>query len=101
MIGIISTVKIAPGKTSQALEWTSKVMECIKKKQPNWQQLHLRPLTGEFDELVFVSIGPSLSEFDEVLKNRHADPEWEPILKEFREAEWNLGFTRRLFNVVE
>ena len=76
-------------------------MEYAKKKETSWQHVLLQPLTGEFDELVFVGRGPSLSEFDEVLKNRHADPEWEPILKEIREAEWNLGFTRRLFNVVE
>ncbi len=101
MIGHIGTFKLAPGKMPQVLEWTAKVVAYLKKASPGWQISLLQPITGDVNEIVFVGQGPSLSDFDEILNKRKSDPEWQALMKELRETDWNLGFTRTLYDVIE
>ncbi len=101
MIDSIETFKVAPGKYRQAREWGAKMMEYAKKNFPVWQFSLLQPISGEVEEIVLVVQGPSLSEYEEDRNRRISDPEWEPITKELWESDWFLGFSRRLFDVVE
>jgi hypothetical protein len=102
MITEIATVKIAQGKTPQALEWLAKIAAYIKKARPSLQVSQLSPVSGSLDaEIVLTVSCPTLSDWDALEADRRGKPEWQTLVKECREASWFVGLTRQFYRVVE
>ena len=91
---------VAPGKTRQAVEWGSKVVAYFKKAGLPQVSI-LRPITGETSDVVFMVQWPSMSEFEEAYRKRRADSDWQTMVKELIESDWNLGTERIIYDVVE
>lgn len=100
MIDVVNVMKVAPGKTAQALEWAKKLLAYDKKAgRAAAATSLLRPLTGEMDTIVFVGRYPSMAAFEEMHNRRTADSGWMAILND--RSDWHLGSTRRIYGVVE
>ena len=102
MVAEISTVKVALGESPQAFQWAQKIAARIKEAYPGWKMHVLRPVCGDHDaEILFVSLGPSLAEFEQKQKKQHEDEKWQALVKEFRESHWKVRLSREIYTVVE
>ena len=102
MIDMVSRIKVTPGRvSSHAVKWANKIIEYSKKSGLGGHLFLLRPATGERNEIAFVDRCSSMAEWEERLAKRQADSGWMEIVKELLEADWYLGATRQIYDVLE
>jgi len=102
MIDMVTSIKVVPGKVSQAIEWANRQLAYIKKAGLiSISVFLLHPATGEGSAIAFVDRCSSMAEWEERLAKRQADSGWMEIVKELLEADWYLGATRQIYDVLE
>ena len=79
----------------------SRRVDKANKANPETNRYLLQPMSGEINQMVVVSMHPSLTALDKWRKKRQADPELQALGKELNDSEWYVGHTRRHFEVVE
>ena len=101
MIVEMNGIQFASGKYPPAKSFLTRIVEIVKKVEPDAKPFILKPISGDMGEIVVVVMFPSLAAYDEFLKNVDTDPEYEALVEEWREADWSPHRQVRLFNVVE
>lgn len=87
MIDAVIVIKVAAGKTgSHAIKWANKAIAYEKKKGSQKLTLY-RPMTGDMNEIAFVSRWPSMAEYEEHYRKQRDDPEFMAIGKEMLESD--------------
>ena len=101
MIAVVNTFQVASGKGPEAKDFLSRWNEKCNKANPETKRYILEPASGEMNEIATLLMYPALAAYDEFRKKPEADPEFQALRKEVREASWFLGRQVRMFDVVE
>jgi hypothetical protein len=105
MIDVVYRVRVAPGKVEQALGWAKKHLEQVKRAGLLASGVSisiLRPTTGETDEVVWVDRYQSMAAYEaNFFGKAPADSGWAASMKAMADSDWFLGYTCRIYVVVE
>jgi hypothetical protein len=97
MIDAVYSMKAAPGKIGQALEWAKNHLKLKVSVQAVQAISILQPITGETSEIVWVDRYPSLAVYEEAeAKKAQDDSGWVASVDKVMESDWYLGHTVRI-----
>ncbi len=68
MIVEMNTIQFVSGKYPAAKDFLTRIVEIVKKIEPDAKPFILKPISGDMGEIVVVVMFPSLVAYDEFLK---------------------------------
>ena len=103
MIIEVVSATISPGKTSEAEDLWKRVASYDKKQPGAEDSIVMRPLMGLHSRISIATRFSSLTAWNEYRKKNKEDPEFQALLKEWREKQYTVPNTveRYVHQVVE